>query len=188
MYKVCILFVCWQMYKVRPRRTLPQGLLMFCMILMFLVLAINVILYELTPQYSSFGSQHYLVWCCWCWSLLYGANLRSRADSLRLCVILHEWLASYSRFLNIHRSGVLSALTWLVPHVTAAVSVCSVYTIQPGMHPVLSPTCPAVPLCFSVVVVAFFLGGGGGMNSIGSPFRSSQVEGEGSSSCAASGP
>ncbi|XP_005110319.1 probable lysosomal cobalamin transporter [Aplysia californica] len=48
-----------QMYKIRPRRTSPQGLLMFCMILMFIVMAINVLLYELTPQYSSFGSEHY---------------------------------------------------------------------------------------------------------------------------------
>ena len=34
-------------------------------------------------------------WCC-CWSLLYSAILRSRADSLRLHVIRHEWLAFYS--------------------------------------------------------------------------------------------
>ncbi|RUS69725.1 hypothetical protein EGW08_022511 [Elysia chlorotica] len=53
-------FLWIKMYKIRPRRTSPQGLLMFCMILMFIVLAINVILYELTPQYSSFGSQHYI--------------------------------------------------------------------------------------------------------------------------------
>ena len=34
--------------------------------------------------------------------------------------------------MNIHRSGIrLTALTWLVPHETAAVSACSVYTIQP---------------------------------------------------------
>ncbi|GFN89415.1 lmbr1 domain containing 1 [Plakobranchus ocellatus] len=53
-------FLWIRMYKIRPRRTSPQGLLMFCMILMFIVLGINVILYELTPQYSSFGSQHYV--------------------------------------------------------------------------------------------------------------------------------
>ena len=35
-----------------------------------------------------------------------------------------------ARFLNIHRSGVLTALAWLVPHETAAVSARSVYTIQ----------------------------------------------------------
>ena len=37
---------------------------------------------------------------CGCWSLLCSAILRSR-------VILHEWLAFYSAFLNIHRNGVL---------------------------------------------------------------------------------
>ena len=64
------------------------------------------------------------------WSLLYSAHLGSRADSLRSHVILHEWTAFYSAFLNIHRSGVLTALAWLVPPETAAVSARSVYTIQ----------------------------------------------------------
>ena len=68
---------------------------------------------------------------CSCWSLLYSAILRSRADSLRSHVILHEWLAFYSAFLNIHRSGVLTALASLEPHETAAVSARSVYTTQP---------------------------------------------------------
>ncbi|KAK6180086.1 hypothetical protein SNE40_012298 [Patella caerulea] len=50
-----------RIYKIRVRRTRPQGLLMLCMILMFIILAINIMLYELTPQYSSFGSQHYRI-------------------------------------------------------------------------------------------------------------------------------
>ena len=58
--------------------------------------------------------QHYY------WSLLYSAILRSWADSLRSHVILHEWIAFYSAFLNIHRSGVLTALAWLVPQESAA--------------------------------------------------------------------
>ena len=59
----------------------------------------------------------------WWWLLLYSAVLRSRADSLRSHVILHEWLAFYSVFFfNIHWSGVLKALAWLGPHETAAVS------------------------------------------------------------------
>ena len=33
--------------------------------------------------------------------------------------------------MNIHRSGVVTELAWLVPHETAAISVRSVYTIQP---------------------------------------------------------
>ena len=53
-------------------------------------------------------------------SLLYSAILRSRADSLRSHVILHEWIAFYSAFLNIHRSGILKALAWLVPQESAA--------------------------------------------------------------------
>ena len=36
-----------------------------------------------------------------------------------------------ARLLNVHRSGVLTALAWLVPHEAAAVSARSVYTIQP---------------------------------------------------------
>ena len=68
------------------------------------------------------------------WSLLYIAILRSRADSLRSHVVLREWLAFYSVFLNIHRSGVLTALAWLVPHETAAVSaqlLCTPYSHAP---------------------------------------------------------
>ena len=58
----------------------------------------------------------------WWWLLLYSAILRSRAGSLRSHVILREWLAFYSAVLNIRRSGVLTALAWLTPHETAAVS------------------------------------------------------------------
>ena len=71
------------------------------------------------------------------WLLLI-AILRFRADSLRSHVNLHEWIAFYSAFSNIHRSGVLTALAWLVPHETAAVSVRSVYTIIITMHHVTS--------------------------------------------------
>ena len=63
--------------------------------------------------------------------LLYSAILHFQADSLCSHVILHEWIAFYSTFLNIHWSGVLTALAWLVPHETAAISAHSVYTIQP---------------------------------------------------------
>ncbi|XP_021342280.1 probable lysosomal cobalamin transporter [Mizuhopecten yessoensis] len=56
-----IWFFWLKMYKIRPRRTRPQGILMLCMILMFIMSAINIIIYELTPQYSSFGSQRYTI-------------------------------------------------------------------------------------------------------------------------------
>ena len=62
-------------------------------------------------------------------AFIYSTVLCSLADSLCSQVILHEGLAFYSAFLSIHRSGVLTALTWPVPHEAAAVLVRSVYTI-----------------------------------------------------------
>ena len=53
---------------------------------------------------------------------------------MRSHVVLHEWLAFHSAFLNIHRSGVLTALAWLVSHETAAVSMqvlCTPYNRAP---------------------------------------------------------
>ena len=70
-------------------------------------------------------------YCYYYWSLYCSTILRFWADSLRSHVILHEWIAYYSAFLNIHRSGVLTALASLVLHETAAISARSVYTIQP---------------------------------------------------------
>ena len=49
-------------------------------------------------------------------------------------VILQGWLAFYSTLLNIHQSGVLTALAWLLPHETAAVSaqvLCTPYNHVP---------------------------------------------------------
>ena len=77
------------------------------------------------------GYIYYLLLYYHYWSLLYSAILRSGADSLRSHVILHEWIAFYSAFLNIHRSGVFTVLAWLVPQESAAISARSVYTIQP---------------------------------------------------------
>ena len=81
------------------------------------------------------------------WSLLYGTVLCSRADSLCSNVSKHESVAFYSLFLNIHRSGVLTALVWLVPHETAAILMRSVCTMslheKPHMwgHACLAVTC-----------------------------------------------
>ena len=59
--------------------------------------------------------------------------LSSRLTAL-VNVILHEWLAFYSAFLNIQPSGGLTALTWMVPPETAAVSaqvMCTPYNRAP---------------------------------------------------------
>ena len=74
-------------------------------------------------------------WWWWQWLLLYSTILCSRADSLCSHVILHEWLTFYSTFVfTIHRSGVLTALAWLVPHETTAISaqvLCTPYNYAP---------------------------------------------------------
>ena len=76
---------------------------------------------------------HTKVWILIDWLIndcLYSTILCSRADSLRSHVILYEWLAFHSAFLNIHGSGVLTVLAGLVPRETAAVSaqvLCTPY-------------------------------------------------------------
>ena len=47
-------------------------------------------------------------------------------------------LVFYNAFLNIHRSGVLTALIWLVPRETAVISARSVYIIYTTMQHVAS--------------------------------------------------
>ncbi|CAH1773431.1 unnamed protein product, partial [Owenia fusiformis] len=55
------IWFCWlRMFKIRPRKTRPQGLLFMCMMLMFMVLAINILTYMVMPQYTTYGGQHYL--------------------------------------------------------------------------------------------------------------------------------
>ena len=76
-------------------------------------------------------SKRRTLWECCCWSLLYSDILRSRVDSLLSHVILREWIVFYSAFLNIHRSGALTGLAWLVPLEAATISARSVYIIHP---------------------------------------------------------
>ena len=63
---------------------------------------------------------------------LYSAILRSleQTHCAHVWFYMSDWLFIV-RFLNIHRSGVLTALAWLGPHETAAICASSVYTIQP---------------------------------------------------------
>jgi len=58
-----LIFVCFfsslKMYRFSRKRTKPQALLMLCSLLMFIVVAINVFVYLLIPQYAIYGDQHY---------------------------------------------------------------------------------------------------------------------------------
>jgi LMBR1 domain-containing protein 1 len=55
---VRILF--FPLYKLKYKRTRPQGLLMACVTLMLTVLAVNIFLYFVSPQYATYGSQKYI--------------------------------------------------------------------------------------------------------------------------------
>ena len=69
-------------------------------------------------------------WWWWWWLLLCSAVLHSQAHSVNSHVLLHKWPAFYSAFLNSHWSGVLTAMAWLVPRESAAVSaqvLCTPY-------------------------------------------------------------
>ena len=90
---------------------------------------------------------------------LYSAFLCSWADSLRSHVILHEWLAYFiARFFNIHLSGVLTALAWLMPHESAAVSM-DIDNLIVSMTPVIQfiSQCLVVVPCSGCSVAAMQL-------------------------------
>jgi LMBR1 domain-containing protein 1 len=47
------------MYDIKKKSTAPQGLLLAAVILMFSILALNMEITTLAPNYASFGSQMY---------------------------------------------------------------------------------------------------------------------------------
>ena len=47
------------MFKIRPGKTLPQALLFMVFLLMMIVMALNIILLTLTPQYIQYGNQKF---------------------------------------------------------------------------------------------------------------------------------
>ena len=50
-----------QLYRIRPKGTVPQGLLLTSILLMLALLFVNVTLLTIAPDYASFGYQKY-VW------------------------------------------------------------------------------------------------------------------------------
>jgi len=54
--RVCI----WKFYDVKERGTMANGLLFGCWLLMFIVLAVDMELLTLVPQYTTFGDQTYV--------------------------------------------------------------------------------------------------------------------------------
>ena len=52
--------LCLLVYRVRAWRTPPRGMLLAVLLLMFIILAQNVIMLSLVPDYTMFGNQHYI--------------------------------------------------------------------------------------------------------------------------------
>lgn len=59
--RIGVRFAWLLLYKIRPRKTVPQGVLLMAMILNFLILTLNMQVLTLAPQYSTFGYQSYVV-------------------------------------------------------------------------------------------------------------------------------
>lgn len=54
-----IRFCCLALYKIRAWKTPPRGLLMAVLSMMYIILAQNVIMFSIVPDYTMFGNQHY---------------------------------------------------------------------------------------------------------------------------------
>ncbi|TRY62684.1 hypothetical protein TCAL_04648 [Tigriopus californicus] len=54
--------MCWfTVYKIKSGQTKPQALVLMCMSLIFVLLALNVVMFSVVPDYTTYGSQYYRV-------------------------------------------------------------------------------------------------------------------------------
>ncbi|OTF83938.1 hypothetical protein BLA29_001449 [Euroglyphus maynei] len=54
-----IRFLCIKLYKIKPGKTAPQGILLLFALVMLAILGINVLFYSAFPQYATYGRQFY---------------------------------------------------------------------------------------------------------------------------------
>nr|XP_027197933.1 histone deacetylase 8-like isoform X1 [Dermatophagoides pteronyssinus] len=54
-----IRFLCIKLYKIKPGKTAPQGILLLFASIMLAILGINVLFYSAFPQYATYGRQFY---------------------------------------------------------------------------------------------------------------------------------
>ena len=101
-------------------------------VLVFIVLIVPENTAFIKPcRKTNLSSSH--CYCCSWWPLSDSAVSALQQTRCARISFYITWLAFYSAFWNIHRSGILTALfvTWLVPRETAAISARCVYIIQP---------------------------------------------------------
>lgn len=56
-----IRFLWIHLYQIRGYKTKPQGLIMLCGVLIFIIIALNVVMYSTVPDYTTYGSQRYQI-------------------------------------------------------------------------------------------------------------------------------
>ena len=59
--QIGIRFMWLPLYKIKPHATKPQALTLMSLILILILVALNVILYALAPDYTTYGSQKYQI-------------------------------------------------------------------------------------------------------------------------------
>ena len=57
--QIGVRFFCIRMFDFRAGKTMHNGLLMAVWILIFIILSLNYTIYEIAPDYATFGSQTY---------------------------------------------------------------------------------------------------------------------------------
>ena len=55
-----IRFLWISVYKIRSQKTKPQAIVLMCLNLMFILLAINVIMFFVVPDYTTYGDQYFV--------------------------------------------------------------------------------------------------------------------------------
>ena len=55
-----IRFLWIPVYKIRSQKTKPQAIVLMCLNLMFILLAINVIMFFVVPDYTTYGDQYFI--------------------------------------------------------------------------------------------------------------------------------
>ena len=55
-----IRFLWLSVYKIRAQKTKPQALVLMCLNLIFILLAINVVMFSVVPDYTTYGNQYFI--------------------------------------------------------------------------------------------------------------------------------
>jgi len=81
-----IRFFCFSIYKVRAWKTHPCGLLLCVLSLMYIIMALNVVMFSLVPEYTTFGNQHYQLVTPENETIVKRCEIQSASEALTECV------------------------------------------------------------------------------------------------------